>query len=273
MKRPSQVLLGFTVFIFLPILYFSLVKGQSVAIWLIPIGALGAAIYVLSPQIDWWWYSKNPVKPSIGIKNYLNKNFPGFALMSEEEKMVFYQRLTLFEMSKNFISKAEEEIPDDFRLLIVLNGLKVGYHLIDPLFRNIENVVIYGHAFPSPKFPDRLHCSEYDKEDEVIIFSMPHFIKGFQNPSQFFPIGIYEFVKVALHRYQELQIPQFNQERIAEVFGYGISDIEKYMNLPLSELNINAILITAFFVFPQKFNQVYPEISPLLINYFGDQIK
>ena len=96
-------------------------------------------------------------------------------------------------------------------------------------------------------------------------------IKGFQNPHQFFPIGIYEFVKAALHKYRELQIPEFNPVRLNEVFGYGISDIEKYMNLPQSELNINAILVTAFFVFPLKFKDVYPEYSPLLIQSFGDQ--
>lgn len=271
MKKPSQVLLGFTVLIFLPVLYFSLEYGQQVAFWLIPIGALGASIYVLSPQIDWWWYSKYPLKPNVRVLEFLKKYFPGFGSMMEEEKMVLYQKLTLFEMSKKFISKVEEDIPDDFRLMIVLNGLRVGYRLKDPLFRNIENVVIYGHAFPTPKFPDRLHCSEYESEDEVLIFSMPHFIKGFQNPHQFFPIGIYEFVKAALHKYRELQIPEFNPVRLNEVFGYGISDIEKYMNLPQSELNINAILVTAFFVFPLKFKDVYPEYSPLLIQYFGDQ--
>jgi hypothetical protein len=271
MKKPSQVLLGFTVLIFLPVLYFSLEYGQQVAFWLIPIGALGASIYVLSPQIDWWWYSKYPAKPNVQVVEYLKKYFPGFGSMKEEEKMVLYQRLTLFEMSKKFLSKVEEDIPDDFRLMIVLNGLRVGYRLKDPLFRNIENVVIYGHAFPTPKFPDRLHCSEYESEDEVLIFSMPHFIKGFQNPGQFFPIGIYEFVKAALHKNQELQIPEFNQNRIVEVFGYGLTDIEKYMNLPLKELNFNAILVSAFFVFPQKFEQVYPELYSLFILYFGDQ--
>jgi Mlc titration factor MtfA (ptsG expression regulator) len=226
---------------------------------------------VLSPQIDWWWYSKYPSKPNVQIVEYLKRYFPGFGAMNEEEKMVLYQRMTLFDMSKKFISKVEEDIPDDFKFMVLLNGLRVGYRLKDSLFRNIENVVIYGHAFPTPKFPDRLHCSEYENEDEVLIFSMPHFIKGFQNPGQFFPIGIYEFVKAALYRYQELQIPDFNQERIAEVFGYGLSDIEKYMNLPQKDLNFNAILVTSFFVFPEKFKLVYPNLNAVLIQYFGDQ--
>ena len=67
-------------------LYMAWEVDSDYAIWILPFVLLSAAVYIFSPQINWWWYSRHPKDLSPGLRAMMERS--GL-------KMVSLERLTL----------------------------------------------------------------------------------------------------------------------------------------------------------------------------------
>lgn len=265
MRTPSKILLGITIVVIAPVLYMTWSLGEWYAPYLIPIVIFGVSVYVLSPQIDWWWYGQFPKTPNPSVVAYFSKNFTGFNLLIPAVQRDILNKFHLLEMSKNFISKGENDrVPEGLKLVILASLLECTYKRRDYRLKDYENIVLYAHPFPSPKWPQRLHLSEVELEDGVFIFSFPAVIEGLKNPRQFFPVSTYEFCKVLMNSTDE-SMKTLDSEKaqhlIQQLLGYDIMQIADYINLPLTEINREAVLLVAAVKFPNELQLISSEIA------------
>jgi hypothetical protein len=265
MRTPSKILLGTTIILLAPVLYFTLTIGEGYAPYLIPLVILSVSVYVLSPQIDWWWYIQFPKAPNPSVVSYFSKNFTGFNQLSPNTQRDILNKFHLLEMSKNFISKGEDDkIPDGLKLVVLASLLECTYKRKDFQLKDYENIVLYAHPFPSPKWPQQLHLSEMEVEDGVFIFSLPAVLEGLKRPRQFFPVSTYEFCKAVL-KSSNLPLKTTDTEEvhylIQQVLGYNFKQIADYINLPLEEINIEAVLLVLAVRFPHELQLLSSEIA------------
>ena len=61
-------------------------EGQKTALWMVPFVVLLSLSYVFSPQIDWWWYQKNPPELAPGLSNMLMQHFTFYKNLSGDNK-------------------------------------------------------------------------------------------------------------------------------------------------------------------------------------------
>jgi hypothetical protein len=265
MKTPSRILLGFALVLLTPILYLTWTIGEEYAPYLIPFVIFGVSVYVLSPQIDWWWYTKFPKAPNPSVAAYFSKNFIGFNQLTPAAKKDILNKYHLLEMSKNFISKGEEDqIPDGIKLIVLTSLLECTHRRKDFWLKNFENIVLYAHPFPSPKWPQNLHLSEVEWEDGVFIFSLPAVIEGLKNPKQYFPVSTYECCKVVLKTSFSPSLPVDSiiaEQLIQRVLGYNIQQIANYINLPLTHIDMEAIVLVMAIRFPNEVQTLSSEVS------------
>ena len=265
MRTPSKILLVTILIVLAPVLYFTWTIGEKYAPYLIPLVILAVTIYVLSPQIDWWWYLRFPKAPNRSVAAYFSKNFIGFNQLSSEIQKDILNKFHLLEMSKNFISKADDDkIPDGIKLVVLASLLECTYRREDFQLKDYENIVLYAHPFPSPQWPQQLHLSETEIEDGVFIFSLPAVSEGLKNPRQYFPVSTYEFCKVI---FKSSKVPEktINSEEahylIQEVLGYNMKQIADYINLPQEEIILEAVLLVLAVRFPNELQLLSNEIA------------
>lgn len=265
MKTPSRILLGFALVLLTPVLYLIWTVGEEYAPFLIPLVIFGVSVYVLSPQIDWWWYVKFPPNPNPSVVSYFSTNFTGFNHLSSGTQRDIFNKFHLLEMSKNFISKGEnDQIPDSLKLVILTSLLECTYKKKDFQLKEFENIVLYVHPFPSPRWPQRMHLSEVELEDGVFIFSLPAVLEGLKNPKQYFPVSTYEFCKVVLKSAGKPLSPfDFDkaQHLIHQILGYSIQQIADYINLPLTAIDVEAVLLVLAVRFPNELELRSSEVS------------
>lgn len=265
MRTPSRILLGIALVGIAPILYMTWTIGEWYAPYLVPLVIFGVSVYVLSPQIDWWWYVKFPKAPNPSVLSYFSKNFTGFNQLSSATQKDILNKFHLLEMSKNFISKGEDDrIPEGLKLIILTSLLECTYKTKDFRLKHYENIVLYAHPFPSPKWPERLHLSEVEIDDGVFIFSLPAVLEGLKNPKQYFPISTYEFCKVILNSSraakQSIDLGKVRQ-LIPKILGYSIQQIADYINLPEKEINVEAVLLVLAVRMPNELELLSSEMA------------
>ncbi|MFN6064253.1 MAG: hypothetical protein ACK49K_13335, partial [Bacteroidota bacterium] len=89
---PSRILLIPCFIVFLIAGYYSWINDGLYSIWMLPPIILIAVIYVLSPQIDWFYYKKfTPGLDNIQ-KQILLTGCPFYVALSTEKKIVFEHR-------------------------------------------------------------------------------------------------------------------------------------------------------------------------------------
>ena len=127
-------------------------------------------------------------------------------------------------------------------------------------FSSIPVYVFYGHPFPSPQFPQRLHISEYFEEDGALLFSVPHMIKGNEEPTRFLNILLYESAKVTMNGYLEsVDYPSIS--RLCKHGGYTVKKMEEYLGLSQDDICIKALALTQFFADEKRFTTVFPRLG------------
>jgi len=226
---------------------------------LFPVMAL-SVIYVFSPQINWWWYQRNPPELKAPVRQLLNARFPFYQSLSAANKKRFRVRMTLYMEANDFIAQGTENIPQDVKSVIAANAVWLTFGLADFLLNPFEHIVVYPHPFPSPQFPKNWHTAEIQEEDGVILFAVEQLMKGFWQPRKFYNIGLHEFAKVFVKRYPDKNYPQMGPdcwEKLKQVSGFSYEFISKWIGLP--DIEPLPVAIAHFFVFPENFQRELPE--------------
>ncbi len=248
------------------------------AIWATPGMIVLAAAYVLSPQINWWWFKRNPPPLSITATKLLETHFLYYKKLSPEMKTRFRERVALFILGNEFIRPVRSDdsdaqslrntVPEDLKAAVAALATQVFFGKTDVPTSKYEHFILYPHPFPTPQYPF-LHTSEIYEEDGVVLFSADPLMIGLNNPQAFFSIGIYEFSKIFKAMTPSVSLPILTQNDwsvLEKISSMNQGTIEKVIGF--SELDDFGVLAHHFFTFPDLFKSHSPDLFQLLSNMF-----
>ncbi len=239
-------------------------------LYIVPNVIILAIIFVLSPQIDWLWYQKEPPEMDGKMRIFLEKVFPYYRDLSPKEQERFRTRVMLYIIATEFMPKAMEHVPEDIKGLIAANVVMLTFGQKDYRLSKFEKIVVYPHPFPSPQFPKHFHASEIFEEDGVILLSVEQFVPGIARHSQFYNIALHEYAKVFKLSYPDHGFPVIDAviaDKLERVSGFKNQKVQDFIGLP--ELDLSALSINYFFTFPLKFKTELPELFDVYTKIFN----
>lgn len=260
----------------LAILFFNLAVffDPDFSWWMIPWVILLALVYIMSPQIDWWWYQKHPPKLPEPLVRLLMAKLPFFQQLSNAEKTKFCTRMAMYieanEMRKQ--GPDADPIPEDIKAVVAASVVQLTFGMEDYLLNKFEHIIVYPHPFPSPQFK-RWHACENFPPDGVILFSAEQLMAGFAAPQKFFHIGLYEYTKVMKICHPGLKFPEWGKDiwdKLAAVSNFPKEAIEKWVGLP--DLDVDAVAVAHYFIFPEKFKALMPREYEGLASLLGQRL-
>ena len=242
-------------------LIFLATGDKSYSIYIVPLIFALVILYIFSPQINWWWYRAHPPALAKGLVSFFEKKNPIYQRMPENVKKHYRDRVSLFMIALDFIPDKMESVALDIKAITAASAAQMTMGKSDFLFPKFEHVIITPAAFPSPQYPKQFHPSEIYEKDGVVMFSAQHLIKGFAESNQYYHIGLHEYAKVFIHANPNEAWPTFEEDiwdELYRVSNFKKEAIFKYINL--DDITPLPVSICHFFVFPDKFQQVFPEL-------------
>lgn len=209
--------------------------------WMIAV-ALGivllVALYFLKDAIDWKYYQKHPPSLELPIVGLL-QTIPFYKQLSTENKAKFERRLALFILAREYKVQPSRRSPDDepseaaedIKAICSIPAIILTFYEEDYLIKEVEQVVLYNHPFPSPRY-QQIHACESDKEDKLLIFSLPHLEKGVKEPFTYFDVGMYEWARIT----DNVSYNCVDWERFENTTGVSKRAFDQVIGLPKIDL-------------------------------------
>jgi len=191
--------------------------------WVIfPLLVLCIALYIFSPQIDFWFHKKYPVALDQPVINWLEQQFPFYQSLADSDKLQFRNRLSLFMEAKEFfLMKAEKlDMPEDMKFIISAHAIWLTMGREDYLLDKFERIIAYMHPFPTP-FYKHLHTVEAELQDGVVLLSFEYVLKALSAPDHY-NIAIHGFAEAFHEMHQEINwsdISQQDEEQLQQISG------------------------------------------------------
>jgi len=226
--------------------------------------------YVLSPQLNWWWWQRSPPDLPPKMTQLLAQRYPFYNKLSSDEQREFRRRMFLFIEGTNFMPKVMETVPYDGKVMLSVAPVSITFREPYFLFDNFENVIVYPHPFPSPQFPETFHTSEIYEPDGVLMFSMEHLIHGFVDAEKYLNPSWYEYAKIFQLSYPAYDYGDWsavNWKDLEAISGFSEEALHKWF--VLKQLDIRAMGIAFFFLFPKSFQQYLPTLFHKLETVFS----
>lgn len=242
----------------------------SLYLWMLPGAVMVAVVYVLEPQINWWYWQWSPPELKGLARRLLETQSGYYQRLDATAGREFRRRVFLLMEGSNFMPQGFEEVPLDVKLIIAATVAEMNMGQRDFLFPDFENIVLYQHPFPSPQYPDLLHASETYIPDGVLIFCTEHVRRGFVHPRLYLSLVFYEYAKVFRHARSERPLPQadlYDWEIVTDVAGFSQQAIRSWVGL--EEIDLFAVVTTLFFTHADRFLEKYPALYQQFVQYFG----
>lgn len=252
------------------VLYIIYEKGDTgYALYLAPIVVSLAAVYILQPQIDWWYYKRNPPELDEPIQLMLVRHCPFYNELSAVDKKRFRERIVMYSMAVEFVPKGFDTMSEDIKSVVAANLVHLTFGKQSPEYRMepYEKFIIYPGPFPSPQYPEHFHASEVYHEDKVLLFAAHQLLASYLNSRGNYNLGLHELSKVQIALHPNEQYPDLTDEdwnRLEKVSGFSKSYIESFVGLP--EVSILPVAITCLLTFPAKFQSLMPTEYEALVN-------
>jgi len=220
-----------------------------------------AVIYTFSPQIDYYWYSKNPRELEKKEKTLLESISEFYNSLDEQKKIIFEKRIHIFTRAKDFkwVRGEQKELPQDMKIVIAAAAIQLTLEHDDFLYGKYDNYFVYNHPFPSPKMKF-LHSVEVNHEDYMAIFNIEMVMNSQDVKNRYFNISLFAFSEIFIKLNPNKLLPEINSD-----FWKNIENISKIQK----EIIINQIgyepdslypvMITIFFMYPDNFKQYLPK--------------
>ncbi len=219
------------------------------------------ALYMFQPQIDFYYYKKNP--RLLGHKDrLLLKNVSSFYnSLNETQREKFEKKVYIFMRAKDFkwVKKEKENLPQDMKLLVAANAIQISMALEDYLYSEFDNYFVYSHPFPTPD-KQFLHSVEVNFEDKTAIFDLDAIMKSQNIDNKVFNVALFAFAEIFIHLYPNKNYPDIdkntfwtNIESISTITKDSIISTIGYEPEPLLP-----VLIVIFFMYPDDFKSVLP---------------
>jgi hypothetical protein len=262
---PSRILLLPFFLLFCALGYYSWENDGDNNLWLLfPLVSI-AIIYVLSPQIDWFYYKKFTPELDNIQKQILLTGCPFYVNLNAGKKIIFEKRCFLMLLAIDFQSQSEESLPEDFKLMAILPAVMLTFEEENFLFRGYEKMIIYPNAFPSPRYPDHFHHSETFAEDGVLLFSAQSIFQGYIDPINHYPVTAHEWSKIYIAQNNALDWPQGDSswwKVLEEISGWDKACIFQCIGRP--DIELLPVVLVHLLYFPISAMEKFPDIYQLL---------
>ncbi len=220
-------------------------------------------IYLFQPQINYWWLSKHPIEIDEKVVKMLDNTNPFYRSLSQDDRKLFRNKLSLYVEGNAFMSKGMEQdfdVPYDVKMMTGQIPISMMWNKKDQFLKAFERIVIYKHAFPSPKHKF-LHTAESDIEDGVIIYSLQHAEAAILHPDQFFNVAWYAYAEALVKAYPNLDYPDLDTSTWGIIEkASGISQDKIMKTLGYEYVDILPILITIYFLNGHSLREIDSDI-------------
>lgn len=253
-------------------LYMAWEVDSDYAIWILPFVLLSAAVYIFSPQINWWWYSRHPKDLSAGLRAMMDRSGGLYSRLSAAEKLRFRQRVVLFTMGADWepMGWPDEEIPPDVQTAIAAQAVSLTFGREQFLFDKFEKVIVYPAPFSTPEYPFD-HASELFAADGCLLFSARQVMEAFMNPAAWYNVALHEYARVFHLTYPDEPWPALTQENIWEqleaVSGMPRGHVESVIGL--AGVDPLPVAVHHYFVFQKAFQEILPEETLIFDKIFS----
>lgn len=248
-------------------------NDSDYAPWIIPFVLVGAVIWIFSPQINWWWYSRRPPELPDALRALLERGSIFYRALSAADKQRFRHRTALFMMGTDWMPMGwpeEQPLPLDIQLALATQAVTLTWNEPKFLFSNLEKVIVYPYPFPSPQH-DYPHASELYAPDGCLLFSAEQLMASFLQPGSMYNIGMHEYAKAFVLTYPDRPYPALDAPdvwtRLEACSRMSRAHVESVVGL--AGLEPLPVAIHHYFLFPQAFRAVLPEVATALDAVFG----
>ena len=274
--KPSTYIIAPCIVIALMFITEAFLKDNSAwALYAVPFVIITAGIFVMSPQIDWWVLKRNPKPLPQNLENLLAQYQPYYKKLSPEMKTLYSKKAALFLLGNNFFRPSSDEnerakVPEDLKLIIACAGAQILLGREELYFSKFDNFMICPNTFPTPVHPAQ-HHSELFAPDSVIIFSAPALMHGFTQFPRVFQLALYELSRVFFTTMATSDsTPKLDDSHwnlLENISGMNKNFVES--TIGLANPDLIGVASHHFFVFPQRFSQLLPDVFQLLCNAFN----
>lgn len=247
-------------------------RASNLLVWtLVPLIPL-VLIYLFSPQINYWWLSRNPVELDPKVKKMLATTNPIYSQLNEEQVKEFDKRLLLFTEGKNFTAKGMEEdkedIPIDIKNLISQIPITMTLQRREFLFKHYDRFILYKHPFPSPKY-QFLHTMETHSEDGAIIFSLEHIEAAMFHKGHYYNIAWHAFAEAFISIYPKEAYPNIPNNIWTHIENISPQPKKVILaTLGFESVDPMPVLINLYFNEREHFLRELPEIAAAFKSIF-----
>ena len=239
-----------------------------------------AVIYVMAPQVNWWWYKRNPPTLDIRIQRFIDDHFIFYQKLTPELKERFRDRVALYLLGNEFIRPVHPDdpdatanrkmVPEDLKAAVASVAVQLSFGKQNFLNGKFENIIIYPHPFPTPQYGDVFHTSEIYEPDGVILFASDILMTGFKSPQDFFSIALYEFARIFRILNPLVSYPVLDEkawDEFERISGISRPKIEAVINL--TDIDIWGVAVFHFYTFPERFQKFMPDLYHFMSNIFN----
>lgn len=241
--------------------------------WMVPPLVITVSIYILSPQINWWWHSKHPPELAPELTTLLERFSVFYNQLKPADKTIFRQKIALFRMGTDWTPIGWERVPDDVELALAAQAITLHFHREPFLFEKFEKVIVYPVLFPTPEHPYP-HSAELYAPDGCLIFSAPELMHGFLHPRLAYNIGLHTYAEAYMASHPDAQwpaMPENSWEILEQISGLEMQQIQDI--LKMIPTNPIPVAIHHFFTYPETFQQTLPDIYAIFQREFNPTIS
>jgi Mlc titration factor MtfA (ptsG expression regulator) len=242
-------------------LYLAWSIDSDYALWMTPFVVGAAVIYVFSPQINWWWFSKHPPELDEGQRMLLERFNTFYRRLTEADKKRFRERTAMFILGTDWepLAFSDEVLPADVQLGIAAQAVMIGFKKEDFLFHKFEKVIVYPFPFPTPEYPFN-HASELYEADGCLIISAEQVMLAYLQPSKWYNVAVHEYARAFSITYPDEPYPALEGtevwEKLEAVSGMPRDRVEAVIGL--TDVPVLAVAIHHYFAFPDRFQELMP---------------
>ena len=240
---------------------------------LVPLLIIIVVLHLFKPQINHWWHKRSPPKLASFIIKWLDTHSEFYNKLSEEDKTEFRSRLSIHLESREFsLMRGEKEnLPEDLKAIIAHNLIQLTFGLDDYLLDPYERVVVYNHAFPTPK-KQFLHTVEVEHEDGLILISTEQLFPAMLNKHSFYNVGMHAYIEAYLNKYPKTNLPELPYDLPTKLESISKHQLDRVTQTVGYEIeNKHIIAINYFFIFPEEFKETLPGLYNSYASIFNFQ--
>jgi Glucose-regulated metallo-peptidase M90 len=162
------------------------------------IGFLPLALsYIMSAEIDWWWYERNPPELEPTMARILENGLPFYQQLDTSGKKLFGQKVCMFIIGNAWEPQVWETIPRDTQVAIAAQAIIPIFDTKHWVYPRFQTIVVFPEGFMSPTYPFT-HDHELNEEDNCLIFNGLNVLNPIMHSANAPYAALYEYTRVAL---------------------------------------------------------------------------